>query len=115
MSLGTSFSDGAVVAKRNLIKIKRVPDLLVFTTLSPIMFVLLFAYVFGGAIDVGAGSFREYIVAGILVLSLAFGMTCPAIRTMNWRGGCCRTAPGRSSHSASGAGAPATSCRTNAR
>ena len=45
-------SDGCVVAKRNLIKIKRVPDLLVFTTLSPIMFVLLFAYVFGGAIDV---------------------------------------------------------------
>ena len=46
-------ADAAVVAKRNIIKIKRVPDLLVFTTLSPIMFVLLFAYVFGGAIDVG--------------------------------------------------------------
>ena len=44
-------SDAFVVAKRNLIKIKRVPDLLVFTTLSPIMFILLFAYVFGGAID----------------------------------------------------------------
>ena len=43
-----------IVAKRNLIKIKRVPDLLVFTTLSPIMFVLLFAYVFGGAIAVPA-------------------------------------------------------------
>ena len=42
--------DGAAVAKRNLIKIRRVPELLVFTTLSPIMFVLLFAYVFGGAI-----------------------------------------------------------------
>ena len=40
------------ITKRNLIKIKRVPDLLVFTTLSPIMFVLLFAYVFGGAINV---------------------------------------------------------------
>ena len=46
----SAVSDGLVVAKRNLIKIKRVPDLLVFTTLSPIMFVLLFAYVFGGAI-----------------------------------------------------------------
>ena len=43
----------SVVAKRNVIKIKRVPDLLVFTTLSPIMFVLLFAYVFGGAIEGG--------------------------------------------------------------
>ena len=44
-------TDGATIAKRNLIKIKRVPDILVFTTLSPIMFVLLFAYIFGGAID----------------------------------------------------------------
>ena len=43
-------ADGAIVAKRNLIKIKRVPDILVFTTISPIMFILLFAYVFGSAI-----------------------------------------------------------------
>ena len=51
-ALTEAVSDSAVITKRNLIKIKRVPDLLVFTTLSPIMFVLLFAYVFGGAIDV---------------------------------------------------------------
>ena len=55
MSLSTAVSDGLVVAQRNLIKIKRVPDLLVFTTLSPIMFVLLFAYVFGGAIGARPG------------------------------------------------------------
>ncbi len=42
--------DSAVITKRNLIKVKRVPDLIVFATLSPIMFVLLFAYVFGRAI-----------------------------------------------------------------
>ncbi len=48
-----------MVARRNIIKIKRVPpDLLVFTTLSPIMFVLLFAYVFGGAIQVPGGTTR---------------------------------------------------------
>jgi hypothetical protein len=41
----------AVVAKRNVIKIKRVPEVLVFVLISPIMFVLLFAYVFGGSID----------------------------------------------------------------
>jgi hypothetical protein len=41
-----ALADGAIVAKRNLIKIKRVPDLLVFSTMSPIMFILLFAYVF---------------------------------------------------------------------
>jgi ABC-2 type transport system permease protein len=71
--------DGAVVAKRNLIKIKRVPDLLVFSTLSPIMFILLFAYVFGSAIKVspngGAGSYREFLIPGIFVQTVIFGAT----------------------------------------
>ncbi len=76
MSVLTAVSDGAVVAKRNLIKIKRVPDLLVFTTLQPIMFVLLFAYVFGGAIgqDGGAG-YREFLIAGIFAQTVVFGGT----------------------------------------
>jgi ABC-2 type transport system permease protein len=71
------FSDAAVVAKRNLIKIKRVPDLLVFTTLSPIMFVLLFAYVFGGAIDTqgGGSGYREFLIAGIFAQTVVFGAT----------------------------------------
>ena len=51
-SLKWAFADGLVVAKRNLIKIVRVPEILVFVLLSPIMFVLLFAYVFGGSINV---------------------------------------------------------------
>ncbi|MCW2616413.1 MAG: ABC-type transporter, partial [Frankiales bacterium] len=51
MSVLDDLADGAVVAKRNLIKIKRVPELLVFTTLQPIMFILLFAFVFGSAIE----------------------------------------------------------------
>jgi ABC-2 type transport system permease protein len=71
MSLG----DGAVVAKRNLIKIKRVPDLLVFSTLSPIMFVLLFAYVFGSAIEVPGVSYREFLMAGIFTQTVIFGAT----------------------------------------
>ena len=77
MSLAHTVSDSAVVAKRNLIKIKRVPDLLVFTTLSPIMFVLLFAYVFGGAIDpVGGGAaYREFLIAGIFAQTVVFGAT----------------------------------------
>src|SRR4051794_38255735 len=70
-----AFADGSVVAKRNLIKIKRVPDLLVFTTMSPIMFVLLFAYVFGSAIDVPGVSYREFLVAGIFVQTVIFGST----------------------------------------
>lgn len=71
-------SDAHVVAKRNIIKIKRVPDLLVFTTLSPIMFVLLFAYVFGGAIDTGSGGgdgYREFLIAGIFAQTVIFGAT----------------------------------------
>jgi ABC transporter DrrB family efflux protein len=77
MSVMSALSDGAVIAKRNLIKIKRVPDLLVFTTLSPIMFVLLFAYVFGGAIDQQGGgqAYREFLIAGIFAQTVVFGAT----------------------------------------
>ncbi len=75
MSTISAVSDGFVVAKRNLIKIKRVPDLLVFTTLQPIMFVLLFAYVFGGAIDVQGSSYREFLIAGIFAQTVTFGAT----------------------------------------
>ncbi|MGH8872345.1 MAG: ABC transporter permease [Acidimicrobiia bacterium] len=71
----TALADGGVVAKRNIIKIKRVPEILVFVLLSPIMFVLLFAYVFGGAIDVAGGSYREFLIAGILAQTVVFGAT----------------------------------------
>ncbi len=71
----SAVSDGFVVAKRNLIKIKRVPDLLVFTTLQPIMFVLLFAYIFGGAIPVRGSSYREFLMAGIFAQTVVFGAT----------------------------------------
>jgi ABC transporter DrrB family efflux protein len=67
--------DGAVVAKRNLIKIKRVPDLLVFTTMSPIMFILLFAYVFGSAIKVPGIGYREFLIPGIFAQTVIFGAT----------------------------------------
>ena len=75
MSASTTISDALVVAKRNLIKIKRVPDLLVFTTLSPIMFVLLFAYVFGSAINTPGVNYREFLMAGIFVQTVIFGAT----------------------------------------
>ena len=72
-------TDGWVVAKRNLIKIKRVPDLLVFSTIQPIMFVLLFAYVFGGAIKLSGVNYREYLMAGIFTQTVAFGAGITAI------------------------------------
>ncbi|MBA3745688.1 ABC transporter permease [Sporichthya sp.] len=68
--------DGWIVARRNLIKIKRVPEVLVFVLISPIMFVLLFAYVFGGAIDVpGEVDYKEFLVPGIFVQTVVFGAT----------------------------------------
>ncbi|WP_127126978.1 ABC transporter permease [Georgenia sp. SYP-B2076] len=77
MTVLRAVNDGYVVAKRNLIKIKRVPDLLVFTTIQPIMFVLLFAYVFGGAIDQAGGGagYREFLIAGIFAQTVVFGAT----------------------------------------
>ncbi|MFF0813642.1 ABC transporter permease [Rhodococcus sp. NPDC003318] len=68
-------SDGLTIAKRNVIKIKRVPDLIVFTTLSPIMFVLLFAFVFGSAIEIPGMSYREFLIAGIFTQTVIFGAT----------------------------------------
>jgi ABC-2 type transport system permease protein len=75
MSAISTLADGAVIAKRNLIKIRRVPDLLVFTTLQPIMFVLLFAYVFGGAVKVPGVNYREFLIAGIFAQTVVFGAT----------------------------------------
>jgi ABC transporter DrrB family efflux protein len=70
-------TDAAVVAKRNLIKIKRVPDLLVGTILAPVMFVLVFAFIFGGAIDPSGGGagYREFLIAGIFAQTVVFGAT----------------------------------------
>ena len=65
------------MVKRNLIHIKRTPELLLDVTLSPIMFVLLFSFVFGGAIDVGSeggedASYINFLMAGIFVQTVAF-------------------------------------------
>ena len=73
--LALALGDGAVIAKRNLIKIKRVPDVLIFTTMSPIMFVLLFAYVFGSSIEYPGVEYREYLIAGIFTQTVIFGST----------------------------------------
>jgi ABC-2 type transport system permease protein len=74
-ALVQAFSDGAMVAKRNLIKIKRVPDILVWTTMSPIMFVLLFGLVFGSSIHIPGVSYREFLIAGIFAQTVIFGST----------------------------------------
>jgi ABC-2 type transport system permease protein len=74
-NLGLALADGGVVAKRNLIKIKRVPEILIWTTMSPIMFVALFAYIFGSSIDVPGVAYREYLIAGVFAQTVIFGST----------------------------------------
>jgi ABC transporter DrrB family efflux protein len=65
--------DSWVIARRGLVHMKRQPEALADATFQPIMFVLLFAYVFGGAIDVGGGgSYREFLMGGIFAQSIVF-------------------------------------------
>ena len=68
-------NDVRVIARRNVIKITRVPEVLVFVLLSPIMFVLLFGYVFGNSIDIPGSSYREFLIAGIFAQTVLFGAT----------------------------------------
>lgn len=65
-------SDVLVVTKRNLLRYLRLPQLVVFSFIQPIMFLLLFAYVFGGAIQTG-GNYINYLLPGILVQTILFG------------------------------------------
>jgi ABC transporter DrrB family efflux protein len=75
-TLAETVSDSVTITRRNLIKVKRVPDLIVFATLSPIMFVLLFRFVFGGAINVpGDVSYAEFLLPGIFAQTVIFGST----------------------------------------
>jgi ABC-2 type transport system permease protein len=70
--------DAATIARRNMIRIRRVPEVMVFVLIQPLMFVLLFAYVFGGSIDIPGGSYREFLIAGIFAQTVVFGATFTA-------------------------------------
>ena len=66
-------SDVVVLARRNLLRIPRAPDLLISFTVQPIMFVLLFVYVFGGAIRTPGYEYVDFLMPGIIVQTMAFG------------------------------------------
>ncbi len=68
-------ADALVMARRNLLRYVRLPQLLVFATVQPIMFVVLFAYVFGGAIDIPGVDYLDFLLPGILVQTVIFGST----------------------------------------
>jgi ABC-2 type transport system permease protein len=77
-AIGQSVRDSLVVAKRNLIRMSRIPEMVIFGLIQPIMFVVLFTYVFGGSIDIpgapegSAGPYREFLMAGIFAQTVTF-------------------------------------------
>jgi ABC-2 type transport system permease protein len=84
-SLGV-FHDVWVIARRGLIHMKRQPEALSDATIQPIMFVLLFAFVFGGAIEVpGGGSYKEFLMGGIFAQTLVFSAFGVAMSIANDR------------------------------
>ncbi|WP_371662273.1 ABC transporter permease [Streptomyces sp. NBC_00280] len=68
--------DSLVVAKRNLIRMSRIPEMVIFGLIQPIMFVVLFAYVFGGSMNIGgsteSSTYREFLMAGIFAQTVTF-------------------------------------------
>jgi len=71
--------DTLIITERNLIRLPRSPDLLLAFTVQPIMFVLLFVYVFGGAISTPGFSYVDFLIPGIIVQNIAFGGFVTAI------------------------------------
>jgi ABC-2 type transport system permease protein len=78
-NLRFGLSDSLVLARRNLSHVRQIPEKLLDVTVQPLMFVLLFAYVFGGAIAVPGGNYHEYLMGGIFIQTLTFGIMGPAM------------------------------------
>jgi ABC transporter DrrB family efflux protein len=72
-SLSYAVSDTLVLAQRNLLRIPRAPDLLLSFTVQPVMFLLLFVYVFGGAINTPGYDYIDFLMPGIIVQTISFG------------------------------------------
>lgn len=74
--IGKSVRDSLVIARRNLIRMSRIPEMVLFGLIQPVMFVVLFTYVFGGSIQVGGSlssqDYREFLMAGIFAQTVTF-------------------------------------------
>ncbi len=68
-----TLSDIAVMTRRNLLRYVRLPQLVIFSTIQPVMFLMLFTYVFGGAIRTSSSSYINYLLPGIIVQTVIFG------------------------------------------
>jgi ABC transporter DrrB family efflux protein len=78
-ALRYALSDTSVLALRNLRRIPRAPDLLISFTLQPLMFVLLFVYVFGGAIETPGHDYVDFVIPGLIAQTMFFGGFVTAI------------------------------------
>lgn len=78
-ALAWAVSDTLVLTRRNLLHLTRQPQLLVFTFIQPVMFTLLFRYVFGGAIQTGSIDYVNYLMPGIFVQTVVFGATSTGV------------------------------------
>jgi ABC transporter DrrB family efflux protein len=73
----------AMIVWRNLVHIRRMPEMLLDVTVQSVMFVLLFAYVFGGAIAVAGASYKEFLLPGIMVQTMVFSSAIVAMGLTN--------------------------------
>jgi ABC-2 type transport system permease protein len=75
----SAIHDGIVITKRQLLQLSRVPEVLIFSTIQPVMFVLLFRYVFGGSINTPGTDYVQLLMPGIFVQTVAFTLAGPAV------------------------------------
>ena len=74
--VGASIRDSLVIARRNLIRMTRIPEMVLFGVIQPVMFVVLFTYVFGGSLQIGnttdADVYKDFLMAGIFAQTVTF-------------------------------------------
>src|SRR3954447_4543037 len=75
----TLLQQSLTVVWRNLLHIRRMPEMLMDVTIQPVMFVLLFAFVFGGSIAVAGSNYREFLLPGIMVQTIVFSAFVVAV------------------------------------
>lgn len=78
MSVGHALTDGYTVAMRNSVKIRRVPEILVGTLVQPLLMIFVFGFVFGSAIEIPGGDYREFLIGGVFGLTVTFGASFTA-------------------------------------
>jgi len=79
LTLGWTVRDSLTVTKRNLLTLTRNPELVVFATIQPVLFVLMFRYVFGGAIQVPGEDYVNFLMPGIWAQAVVFGAVSTAV------------------------------------